>query len=457
MIEIIKKKIGLLPTYILGTDKELQGKYFNILLFFSSLFSSISCVFNFLESTNLALNISNLFCSLVIIILYYLSRFKNYHNMWITVITILAFQSLFWFMNAGSIGSVTYIYILALMFFVIIAKRNDQNKILYIFIINISGLYILEYFFGDKIIIPYSDKYNQYSDMVFVFLLVLFWVFFLSRFIKRSYDDEKELVNKQKLIIEDKNKELLSSLSYASDLQKKIISNGSKLNVLFEDSFVLFKPKDIVSGDFYWLEKKENTILFAVADCTGHGVPGAFMSIIGSNALNQVVVEKISSQPGKMLNNLNKILSETLKQHINHTKLKDGMDIALCSLNLQTLELQYAGAHNPLLVVRAKEFIEIKANNTTIGTYEPDNIETYQNHIVQLQKGDTIYIFSDGYVDQYGGPESKKFGLEQFRNMLSNINTIPLDEQKQILAASIDKWRGDTEQVDDILIMGVRV
>ena len=305
----------------------------------------------------------------------------------------------------------------------------------------------------------------------FYIMMFIFFVFGLYVFDKMRTRKLKEATKKLEEKVQERteelavknaelaqiNKETIDSISYAKKIQDAVLLPETAIKHVLPQSFILNKPKDIVSGDFYWLEKKENTILFAVADCTGHGVPGAFMSIIGSNALNQVVVEKISSQPGKMLNNLNKILSETLKQHINHTKLKDGMDIALCSLNLQTLELQYAGAHNPLLVVRAKEFIEIKANNTTIGTYEPDNIETYQNHIVQLQKGDTIYIFSDGYVDQYGGPESKKFGLEQFRNMLSNINTIPLDEQKQILAASIDKWRGDTEQVDDILIMGVRV
>ena len=226
---------------------------------------------------------------------------------------------------------------------------------------------------------------------------------------------------------------------------------------VFPNSFVFAKPKDIVSGDFYWLDKKGDEILFAAVDCTGHGVPGAFMSIVGSTILNQAVNENIAIIPSKLLDKLNKGVSETLNQTSEGTKFRDGMDIALCAVNFKTMELQYAGAYNPLFIVRGKELIELKADNLAIGSYTETHQKHYTNHIVPLQKGDTIYVFSDGYSDQFGGPDGKKFKLTQFKTMLLNLNGVSMEQQKVALERSIEEWRGVLQQVDDMLVIGVKI
>ncbi|MGQ0829917.1 MAG: PP2C family protein-serine/threonine phosphatase, partial [Bacteroidota bacterium] len=217
------------------------------------------------------------------------------------------------------------------------------------------------------------------------------------------------------------------------------------------------KPKDIVSGDFYWIDKKEDYILFAAVDCTGHGVPGAFMSIVGHNILNQAVNQSDQVTPAILLDKLNKGVSETLNQVSEETKLRDGMDIALCMVNFKTMELQYAGAYNPLFIIRNKELIELKADSIAIGTYTETQQQHYTNHKIQLQKGDTLYVFSDGYADQFGGPSGKKFKMNQFKTMLLNLEGVAMEQQHVALEKSIEQWRGVLQQVDDMLVIGVRV
>ncbi|HEY0029691.1 MAG TPA: two-component regulator propeller domain-containing protein [Bacteroidia bacterium] len=255
----------------------------------------------------------------------------------------------------------------------------------------------------------------------------------------------------------EKNKDITDSIRYAKRIQEAILPPEKVIKRYLPDSFVFSKPKDIVSGDFYWVNKKGDDILFAAVDCTGHGVPGAFMSIVGHNILTQAINDNIAVTPAKLLDKLNKGVSETLNQTSEDTRLRDGMDIALCSINFKTMELQYAGAYNPLIIIRNKELIEIKADSIAIGSYTETQQQTYNNHVMQLQKGDTIYVFSDGYTDQFGGAEGKKFKLAQFKTMLLTLNGAPLDQQQIALETSIDEWRGVLQQVDDMLVIGVRV
>ena len=255
----------------------------------------------------------------------------------------------------------------------------------------------------------------------------------------------------------EKNKDITDSIRYAKRIQEAILPPENVIKTYFQNSFVFSKPKDIVSGDFYWLDKRGDEIMFAAVDCTGHGVPGAFMSIVGANILTQALNESKVIIPAKFLDKLNKGVSETLNQTSEDTRLRDGMDVALCTVNFKTMELQYAGAYNPLFIVRGKELIEIKADNIAIGSYTEGQIQNYTNHTVPLQKGDTIYIFSDGYADQFGGPDGKKFKLAQFKTMLMNLSSMSMEQQQIALDRSIEEWRGVLQQVDDMLVIGVRV
>jgi len=263
-------------------------------------------------------------------------------------------------------------------------------------------------------------------------------------------------VVKQKEIIEEKNKNITDSIIYAKRIQDATLPGKDLVKNYLQDSFVLFKPKDIVSGDFYWLERVDDTILFAVVDCTGHGVPGAFLSLIGHNSLNQIVNELKIYQPNKILEELNRIVTKTLhNDSIGTTTIKDGMDMAICSLNLTTNVLQFAGAFNPLYLVRDNNMEEIKGDKFPIGAGFAQNPE-FTNNVIQLKEGDCIYLFSDGYADQFGGPKGKKFKYSRFKEVLVEINDKAMVEQHDILNRMIEEWQGDLEQIDDVCVIGIR-
>ena len=221
------------------------------------------------------------------------------------------------------------------------------------------------------------------------------------------------------------------------------------------DSFILYKPKDIVSGDFYWVEEKNDKVYFAAVDCTGHGVPGAFMSIVGYNALNEAL--RTSEDPGSILDGLNRGISKTLHNNALGSTTKDGMDLALCCYDKKTKKLQYAGAYNPLYLIRDGEVNQIKADKFAIGGYFEDPSKKYINHTIQLEKEDYVYIFSDGYADQFGGPKGKKFMYKRFRDHLLALQGKEMEDQKTYLDTTLEDWKGPLEQIDDILVVGIHI
>ena len=261
-------------------------------------------------------------------------------------------------------------------------------------------------------------------------------------------------------VITEKNKDITDSINYARRIQTAIFPPDELVKSLLNDAFVLFKPRDIVSGDFYWLESQNGTVYISAVDCTGHGVPGAFMSIIGYNMLNQAVLEHGTSKASDILNELNKSVGNALRQTGEASSTKDGMDIALCALssNNKGVKLQYSGAYSPLYLIRNKKCIKIKADRFPIGNISEIQ-QKFTNHEFELQKDDIFYIFTDGYADQFGGPKDQKFKYKQFRELLISIHHLPMEEQRSILDKRISEWMKDEkiEQTDDILVIGVRV
>jgi serine phosphatase RsbU (regulator of sigma subunit) len=247
-----------------------------------------------------------------------------------------------------------------------------------------------------------------------------------------------------------KNKDITDSIRYAKRIQFAILPP----DIPFEDTFILFKPKDIVSGDFYWLTSQANKEFFAAVDCTGHGVPGAFMSFIGYTSLNKIVIEHGIHEPAEILNHLNEEVAIALRQKGEET-VADGMDLALVSYAPESRELQYAGAFNPLIIINDGEINEIKANRFAIGRSTEKEMK-FTNHKIKIRKGDTIYLYSDGYSDQFGGEEGKKFKTQNLKSLLVAISSKSMEEQRVILEDTYEKWRGNHEQIDDILIVGRR-
>lgn len=266
-----------------------------------------------------------------------------------------------------------------------------------------------------------------------------------------------EEIEQQKEKIEELYKDVTDSIRYAKRLQESILPSESMIKAMLPKSFVLYRPKDIVSGDFYWFEKTNNKVLFAAVDCTGHGVPGAFMSLVGHQGLNAAVKEHELDEPAKILHDLDQMATETLNQNVGESNVRDGMDLALCSLDTANMKLEYAGAYNPLYIIRDGELLQTKADKHAIGGRSLRKEKKYTNHTFDLQPNDVIYIFSDGYADQFGGSKGKKFMYKQFRDLLLDIHQKPLEDQKRLLNETIESWRGTFEQVDDILVIGVRV
>lgn len=271
--------------------------------------------------------------------------------------------------------------------------------------------------------------------------------------------------------IEEKNekleaayKDIRDSINYARRIQQAILPNVSDVYKALSQSFVYYKPKDIVSGDFYFFSEKNKKIMLGVADCTGHGVPGAFMSMIGHDMLNQIIIERGITSPSDVLNHLESGIRSALKQDAEDSETKDGMDIALCSVDLQSgddnnIELQYAGAFRNLYLLRkdAKEVEEVRADKNSIGGLITGEPKKFSNHQIYLNKGDSFYLFSDGYCDQFGGPGGKKFMSRQFQKLLYSIRHLSMKSQEEMLDKTFREWRGELEQVDDILVIGVRI
>lgn len=266
---------------------------------------------------------------------------------------------------------------------------------------------------------------------------------------------QKEEVERQSKKIEEYYNNVTDSIRYAKRLQDSILPPEKRIRELLPDSFVYYKPKDIVSGDFYWVDRIDGRVAFAAVDCTGHGVPGAFMSLIGHNGLNQAVRESGASRPSVVLKTLNKLAYEALHKDRDQFLVRDGMDMALCNFDPDRKVLEYAGANAPLYLVRDGEVLRFLPDKHPIGSFELEGLE-FTDHRIKLQEGDMVYIFSDGYADQFGGPKGKKFLHKRFRELLLQISAYPTASQSGMLEEAFRGWRGLHEQVDDILVIGMR-
>ncbi len=322
--------------------------------------------------------------------------------------------------------------------------------------INILNLnsYIAKLEAADK-----DSELKRQRQITYIIIAGLILVILFSLFIFKLFLDKKKMnatLIKQKSKIEKQNKEITQSIFYASRIQKAVLPSNENLKNLFTDYFILYKPRNIVSGDYYFAQKINDYILFTAADCTGHGVPGAFMSMMGISMLNQIVHDNKVKTAAQVLNIMRENIKLSLNQSGKKNEQKDGMDMALCALNTKTNILQFAGAYNSLIIIRDNEMIEYKADRMPVGIYVKEK-ESFTNHEIKVQKNDIIYIFSDGYADQLNYETNQKFMKKRFKRFLLEISSKSLNEQKEILNNKFEEWKGDGEQVDDVVIFGVKI
>lgn len=321
-------------------------------------------------------------------------------------------------------------------------------------------------------------RLKQSRFLLIVFIVgILFCAIMVYLLFRQNRNRQKanQLLRSQNDEILHQKKEITDSISYAKRIQKAILPPDHMVERLLPSSFILYIPKDVVSGDFYWLEERNGLVMFAAVDCTGHGVPGAMMSVIGMNLLNQAVKEKGLTVPADILQHLDTGVTDTLRQYSGAESVKDGMDLSLCTFNSKTLELQFAGAFNNLWLVRRnaaalasslpagsagvykEDLLELKADKFPIGSNLDGVADTYTNHSLHLQKGDCIYLYSDGFADQFGGPKGKKFKYNALKDLLISVHDLSPALQRERLAQAFAAWKGNLEQVDDILVIGVKV
>jgi serine phosphatase RsbU (regulator of sigma subunit) len=281
---------------------------------------------------------------------------------------------------------------------------------------------------------------------------------------KEEIEAQLDLATQQRDTITRQKDQILDSIRYAEKIQSAILPPAEYLAEFFSDHFILFKPRDIISGDYYWTSYRNDRLLVAVADCTGHGVPGAFLSVLGISSMNEIMNRKGPLHANRILEHLRDFVIHSLHQTGIRREAQDGIEIALCVIDPRKMTMEFAGANRPLYLVRAcpgqpdkpSELMHVRGDRMPIGIYEQESVP-FTNHHIPLQKGDTIYLFSDGYVDQLGGPRRKTFRSVHFRKLLMQIQERSLEDQKKILLETHHTWRGDIEQIDDILVLGIRV
>jgi serine phosphatase RsbU (regulator of sigma subunit) len=267
---------------------------------------------------------------------------------------------------------------------------------------------------------------------------------------------QKENIMEQRDRIAEQRKEIMDSILYAQQIQLALMPNVSRMEQILPDHFLFFCPRDVVSGDYYWATKRGNQSVVVAADCTGHGVPGAFMSMLGISILNEIVLRQEVNTASEILNELRGNLKLMLSQTGAIGEQRDGMDVALCIIDYDAMTVQYAGAYNSLYLVRNENLIEYKANKMPVGIHVGEETD-FTNHVIYMEDNDMLYIFSDGYVDQFGGPGGQKFKTKPFKHLLVNISKLPTDRQQERLKNVFEEWKGNNAQMDDVVIIGIKI
>ncbi len=458
-ISASKKKKSYGYTDILFGNREeysLEHRFFNSVSLFSALAACFASITNLALQLDLKLTLFTIISTFILFMFYYLSRKKKIYKTLITpfIIYSLIVLSTVWFFNAGSEGPVVFVYLVGLVLFIIITEGKNRIITISCFLLNLLFLFYMEKRFPN-LITPYESDFIKFYDVTITFLFSFVLIYFVVAILVKSYREEKAISTLQQDELIFQKNQITDSIQYAKSLQKGLLTQRKAIEKILPDHFILYSPKDIVSGDFYWVKKIRDVIIIAAADCTGHGVPGAFMSVLGISLLNEIVRRKEILKANQALEVLRHELKEALHQSEEDYSYNNGMDIALCVIDRKQKTMQYSGANAPLYLIRDNKLIEFKPTRNPIGL-TPLEIP-FLNHEIEYDEKDSFYLFSDGFMDQFGGDEGKKFRSRRFKRLLLDIHDKPFENQKDNLRLSLTKWMGNKyDQVDDIMILGFR-
>ncbi len=503
-------------TYLLGNSPEFSLNYriSNAILLLSVLFGIQSTIGNIMLDLPVITIIASALAGVVLFFLYYISRFKNKRE--IAVILALSLSVVFyipimWIGNGGSIGGMVY-YIFLYGAFTMSALDGKKSFIFIGLFITVSFLlYILEYNHQIKIY-DYNTPFDRLADILISFVFVLLGISITIYIYKSQYQKsntllegknielsqlvqeitsqrdeietqrdeiitQRDRVSEQNKIISKQNRDIKDSINYAKKIQNAVLPQNELLQKILNNFFIIYKPKDVVSGDFYWVAEVDKYKVIVVADCTGHGVPGGFMSMLGVSFLNEIILKDKILQASKIIHTLRKYIIYSLKQQGNIGEQADGMDLSVCVLNTETYELEYSGANNSIYIVsknnlaeqnpnRIKEFLctEKDIKNKLYQIF-PDKMpvsyyvrmDRFTNVNVKLQKNDCLYMLTDGYADQFGGNKGRKLGYKRLRKTILINSCTELTEQKAKFNEALDNWQASTEQIDDITVLAVKI
>ena len=455
------------PKFSIAGDPELfslEHRILNGSCFIAVLIAISSLFINSFSTFPFLITISLVIISIVFLLLYYYSRIKRVTRYIKVLFFIFAIYilSVGWFTSQGIYGSMPYYYLIALFTFLMMSDTGSYKYIIPSFILYLILLFIVQTLFPDYIL-PFQSQTAHFFDLSTSLVMGLLALSFLGITLKRNYNLERLKVECQKTElekayqeIEQNNIRITESISYAKYIQAAMLPFDNLISKALPEYFILYKPKDIVSGDFYWFHDTGSKIIIAAADCTGHGVPGAFMSMIGNDLLNHIIKFQQIYQPDQILFELHKGIVHALKQ--SESTSRDGIDIALCCIDKDLNKLEFSGAMRPLFLVQDNILREIKGDRKTIGDFVEDSSDEriYNKHSFEITSNTSFYIFSDGYADQFGGIDNKKYTQSKFRELLVQISNKSMSEQKKILDESFGNWKTGN-QTDDVLVIGVRL
>jgi len=452
---------------IIGSSEkfELRHRVANSVILIGIFLGLLAASFNYSLNLPFVTVWTTLVISLILLITFYLSRVKGmfYFPVYISIITsTFIFTPLMWIFNGGSIGGFQYYIFIYLMFAIsVINKRRIVVTIVSLIIIMVVSLLILEYKFPD-LIITYNSKEERLFDILFSYISVLIGVsilFFVYtdqyRKTNKSLIEKNTELEKHRRILEFQNEYINEGITYAQKIQKAVLPSINIINEYSDDNFIIYIPKDKISGDFYYFTKKEDNLFIAVADSTGHGVPGGFMSMLGITMLDDIINRGNLENAADILNVFRKQVIISLDQKNIKTITNDGFDVSLTIIDTKTKKLNYAGANLPLLLIRDHNLKFYRPNNMPVGTFI--SMPSFSNKYFQLEKNDSIYLFTDGIIDQFGGVKNKKFSLQRLQTILLKNSDQAFSIQKERLKKEFRKWRGKQKRTDDVLILGFKI